>query len=116
METSFQSLLAFLPIFLSGIFLVGFRISAKLAMPIVFLFTCSITYFFWGVSFQRILASTFQGLIITVSILWIIFGAIMLLNTLKYSGAINTIRNGFSSLSSDRRVQVILMAGYLGGL
>ena len=114
METSFQSLLAFLPILLSGIFLVGFRISAKLAMPIVFLFTCSITYFFWGVSFQRILASTFQGLIITVSILWIIFGAIMLLNTLKYSGAINTIRNGFSSLSSDRRVQVILIAWLFG--
>ena len=114
METSFQSLLAFLPILLSGIFLVGFRISAKLAMPIVFLFTCLITYFFWGVSFQRILASTFQGLIITVSILWIIFGAIMLLNTLRYSGAINTIRNGFSSLSSDRRVHVILIAWLFG--
>ncbi len=114
METSFQSILAFLPILLSGIFLVGLRISAKLAMPIVFLFTCLITYFFWGVSLQRIMASTFQGLIITISILWIIFGAIMLLNTLKYSGAINTIRNGFSSLSSDRRVQVILIAWLFG--
>ena len=114
MESSFQSLLAFLPILLSGIFLVGLRISAKLAMPIVFFITCLITYFFWGVSFQRIMASTFQGLIITISILWIIFGAIMLLNTLKYSGAINTIRNGFSSLSSDRRVQVILIAWLFG--
>ena len=114
METSFQSFLAFLPILLSGILLVGFRVSAKLAMPIVFLLTCLITYFFWGVTFQRIIASTFQGLIITISILWIIFGAIMLLNTLKYSGAINTIRNGFSSLSSDRRVQVILIAWLFG--
>ena len=114
METSFQSFLAFLPILLSGILLVGFRVSAKLAMPIVFLLTCLITYFFWGVTFQRIIASTFQGLIITISILWIIFGAIMLLNTLKYSGAISTIRNGFSSLSSDRRVQVILIAWLFG--
>ena len=38
----------------------------------------------------------------------------MLLNTLRYSGAINTIRNGFSSLSSDRRVQVILIAWLFG--
>ena len=114
METSFQSFLAFLPILLSGILLVGFRVSAKLAMPIVFLLTCLITYFFWGVTFQRIIASTFQGLIITISILWIIFGAIMLLNTLKYSGAINSIRNGFSSLSADRRVQVILIAWLFG--
>ena len=98
METSFQSFLAFLPILLSGILLVGFRVSAKLAMPIVFLLTCLITYFFWGVTFQRIIASTFQGLIITISILWIIFGAIMLLNTLKYSGAINSIRNGWIRL------------------
>ena len=114
METSFQSFLAFLPILLSGILLVGFRVSAKLAMPIVFLLTCLITYFFWGVTFQRIISSTFQGLIITISILWIIFGAIMLLNTLKYSGAINSIRNGFSSLSADRRVQVILIAWLFG--
>ena len=54
--------------------------------------------FFWGVSEIRILASIFQGLIITVSILWIIFGAILLLNTLKYSGAISVIRKIFQVL------------------
>ena len=44
----------------------------------------------------------------------IIFGAITLLNTLKYSGAIHTIRKGFSEISSDRRVQVILIAWLFG--
>jgi lactate permease len=53
-------------------------------------------------------------LIITVSILWIIFGAILLLNTLKYSGAISVIRKNFSSISPDRRVQVILIAWLFG--
>ena len=48
-----------------------------------------------GVSEIRIMASIFQGLIITVSILWIIFGAILLLNTLKHSGAISVIREKF---------------------
>ena len=76
--------------------------------------TFLISYYFWGMTVNRILASTLQGLVITVSILWIIFGAIMLLNTLKYSGAIKTIRKNFSDISNDRRVQVILIAWLLG--
>ena len=103
-------LFAFGPILLAGILLVGLRISAKFAMPFVFLFTVGIALFVWEMSFLRVLASTIQGLIITVGILWIIFGAIMLLNTLKYSGAMLTIRKGFSKISSDRRIQVILLS------
>ena len=103
-----------MPILLSGILLVGFRISAKIIMPIIYLITFIIAYYFWGMTFNRILASTLQGLIITISILWIIFGALMLLNTLKYSGAIKTIRQNFSNISNDRRVQVILIAWLLG--
>ncbi len=114
MSDIFLPFLAFSPIFLAGILLIIFRIAAKVAMPIVFIFTCLIAYFIWGVSESRILASTIQGLIICGGILWIIFGAIMLLNTLKYSGAISTIRSGFSDISSDRRVQVILIAWLFG--
>ena len=75
-------LIAFFPILLSGVLLVGLRISAKYVMPVVYFITSLIAYFF-EMSFNRILASTFQGLIITIGILWIIFGAIMLLNTPK---------------------------------
>ena len=114
MESGFFALLGFAPILVAGIFLIGFRIPAKFSMPIVFLITCLIAFLFWGVSTQRILASVLQGLIITAGILWIIYGAIMLLNTLKYSGAIITIREGFSFLSTDRRVQVILIAWLFG--
>ena len=114
MKNEILSLIAFAPILFSGIFLLGFRLAAKKAMPIVFIVTCSIAYFIWGVSGSRILASAFQGLIITAGILWIIFGAIMLLNTLKYSGAIMTMRKGFSSISPDRRIQVILIAWLFG--
>ncbi len=114
MENEFLTFLGFVPILLAGIFLIGFRLAAKFAMPIVFFVTCLIAYFFWGVSTQRILASTLQGFIITAGILWIIFGAIMLLNTLKYSGAVKTIREGFSRISPDRRIQVILIAWLFG--
>ena len=114
MNIEILSILAFTPILLAGILLVGFRLAAKYSMPIVFIITCLIAFLFWEVSFTRILASTIQGLIITVGILWIIFGAIMLLNTLKYSGAVMTIRRGFSSISPDRRIQVILIAWLFG--
>ena len=118
MENTFNinlfALIAFLPILLSGILLVGFKISAKFTMPIIYIITFIIGYYFWGMTLNRILASSLQGLVITVNILWIIFGAIMLLNTLKYSGAIKTIRQNFSGVSDDRRVQVILIAWLLG--
>ena len=118
MENNFSinllAFFAFIPILLSGVLLVGFRISSKITMPIIYLITFIIAYYFWGMTFNRILASTLQGLIITISILWIIFGALMLLNTLKYSGAIKTIRQNFTNISNDRRVQVILIAWLLG--
>ncbi len=114
MYNEIYSFLAFLPIILAGILLVGFRFPAKYAMPLTFILTFVIAYFFWGMSLNRILASSLQGLIITAGILWIIFGAILLLNTLRYSGAIKTINDGFSNISKDRRIQVILIAWLFG--
>jgi lactate permease len=59
-------------------------------------------------------ASVFEGLIIAASILWILFGAVLLLNTLRESGAIDTIRNGFMHITPDRRVQAIIVAWLFG--
>ena len=114
MEKYFLAFMAFIPILSAGILLVGLRIQAKFAMPVVFIITCLIGYLLWGMSLQRIFASSLQGLVITLGILWIIFGAILLLNTLRHSGGIDTIKKGFSNISSDRRVQVILIAWLFG--
>ena len=100
--------------FLAGILLVGLRVSAKKAMPLVYIATVAIAFVVWEVSFNRVMASTLQGLLITVAVLWIIFGAILLLNTLKHSGAIAVIRQGFNNISPDRRVQVIIIAWLFG--
>ncbi|MCE8021429.1 L-lactate permease [Halomonas sp. MCCC 1A11036] len=108
------ALLAFTPLILAGVLLIGFRVAAKIAMPIVFLVTALIALTAWEMSFTRIAASTFQGLIQTAGLLWIIFGAILLLNTLKHSGGITAIRNGFSGISPDRRVQALIVAWLFG--
>jgi lactate permease len=109
-----QALLAFAPIGLAGILLVGLGWPARRAMPLVYVVTAVIALFAWGVSFNRVAAATLEGLIITAQVLWIIFGALLLLNTLKHSGGIASIRSGFARISPDRRVQVILIAWLFG--
>lgn len=107
-------LLAFTPLLLAGIFLIGFNLPARIAMPAVFAVTVLIGLFAWDISLNRIMASSLQGLIMTGAILWIIFGAILLLNTLKHSGGITAIRSGFSNISPDRRIQVLVVAWLFG--
>ena len=114
MNSTLLSLLAFAPLVLAAILLVGLHWPARRAMPVVFVVTALIALTAWEMTFNRVLASTLQGLILTLSILWIIFGAILLLNTLKHSGAITAIRGGFSNISPDRRVQVIIVAWLFG--
>lgn len=114
MSSGFLALLAFSPILLAATLLIGLRWPAKRAMPLVYLLTAGIALTVWDMSFNRVLASTLQGLIITAGVLWIIFGAILLLNTLKHSGAITAIRTGFTNLSPDRRIQAIIIAWLFG--
>lgn len=114
MSQTLLSLLAFAPLVLAAVLLVGLNWPAKRAMPVVLLVTVLIALTAWGMSVNRVLASSLQGLVLTGAILWIIFGAILLLNTLKHSGAIKAIRGGFANISPDRRVQVIIVAWLFG--
>ncbi|OEF09416.1 L-lactate permease [Vibrio genomosp. F10] len=114
MSETLLALVAFSPIVVTAILLVGLNWPAKRAMPVAFGLTVIIALFIWDMSTTRVLASVFQGLGITVSVLWIVFGAIFLLNTLKHTGAISTIRNGFTNISPDRRIQAIIIAWCFG--
>ncbi len=114
MSLPVQAFLAFIPILAAAVLLVGFRLPAKKAMPMVFALTVLLSLTIWRVDLARVAASTIQGLFITFDILWIIFGAILLLNTLKHSGALSAIRRGFTNISPDRRVQVIIIAWLFG--
>ncbi len=114
MNLTAQALLSFAPILLAGILLIGLKWPAKKAMPVVYFVTALLVFTLWDVSFIRIIASTIHGLFTTFDILWIIFGAILLLNTLKHSGGVAAIRKGFTNISPDRRVQVIIIAWLFG--
>ena len=114
MPLSLLALLAFSSILLAAVLLIGLRWPAKHAMPLVLLSTVLIAVLVWEMSWIRVLASTLQGLVITGGVLWIVFGAILLLNTLKHSGGIQAIRAGFVTITPDRRIQVIIIAWLFG--
>ncbi|MEU6697277.1 L-lactate permease [Pseudonocardia sp. NPDC046786] len=108
------SLLALTPILVVAILLVGLRWPAKYAMPLGFVAAALIGALVWGMNATTILAATIEGLVIAIGLLYIIFGALLLLQTLTQSGALATIRAGFTKISPDRRVQAIII-GWLFG-
>ena len=114
MELAVYSVLAVTPILAVFYFLVVLRWSATRAMFVAYLITATLALLFWNVPVNYIAASTIQGLFIATSIVYIVFGAILLLNTLKESGAVNTIRTGFMDICPDRRIQAIIIAWLFG--
>ena len=109
-----QALLAVLPILTAAVLLIGLRIAARTAMPVVYILAVAIGWFAWKMPLVQIVAATIQGLFVTFDILFIIFAAILLLNTLKRSGGIAAIRTGFATISPDRRIQVVLITWLIG--
>ena len=108
------TILSLLPIITVAVFLVGLRWPASRAMPLSYLVAVALALLVWQVPGLQIAAATINGLVIAFTLLYIIFGAILLLNTLQESGAIKTIRQGFTDITPDRRVQVIIIAWLFG--
>lgn len=107
--TFIQGLTAAMPILSVLFFLVILRLPANRAMSLSFVMVAGLAWWSWQMPMVQIGASILEGWVIAASILLIVFGAIVLLNTLKVSGAINVIRDGFTHISPDRRVQTVII-------
>lgn len=83
-------------------------------MPIVYGITLICAGVVWQVSPPVLAATSLRGLVISLEILYILFGAMLLLNVLRQAGALTTIRNSLLSISADRRVQVVIVAWLFG--
>lgn len=108
------ALIATLPIVSVFLFLVILRWPAKQAMPVSLIVTIIMAMFIWEVPGNQVAAASIKGIVTALEVGVIVFGAILLLNTLKESGAIHTIRKGFTSISPDRRVQTIIVCWLFG--
>ena len=113
--TTLQVFTSLVPILSVLLFLVVMRLPATRAMPLSLLATAAVSFWVWQIPGVQLAASILEGWVITFTILVIVFGAIMLLNTLRATGALAVISNGFSGVSRDHRVQAVIIAWLFGG-
>ena len=114
MNIATLAVLSLLPIITVAVFLVGLRWPASRAMPLSYGVAIALALAVWQVPALQVAAASINGLVVAFTVLYIIFGAILLLNTLQEGGALKTIRQGFTDITPDRRVQVIIIAWLFG--
>ncbi len=102
-------LVALSPVLLVILFLVILRLPAKIAMPLSMAITAILAVAVWQVPVVHVIASVLDGAIIGGSILPIVFGAILLVNMLKLSGAVESVRHRLCRVTPDPRLQLILI-------
>lgn len=112
--TAVQLIAALTPLLATFFLLVVLRLPATRAMPLSLLATAVVAVWVWKMPVLQLAASVLEGWIIAFTILVIVFGAIVLLNTLRAIGALAVISQGFSGISRDHRVQVIIIAWLFG--
>jgi lactate permease len=109
MPLAFRTILAAVPILVTIFMMVILAWPAKRAMPIAWAVSGITALIFWKMELSRIIAATVEGTLLAVNILIIVFGAILVLNTLKTSGGLSAINKGFHGITKDRRIQVIII-------
>ncbi len=103
------AILAFLPILVTLILMMVFNWPAKWCLLISTVIAAIFSFCFWDVNASAILASTIFGMLSSFDVLIIIFGAILVMNTLKASGATAAINKGFMNICPDKRVQACII-------
>jgi len=101
------------PLVIVAVLLVGALWPATRAMPVAWGVAVLVAWGVWNLPVEWIAATTLWGVLLAVEILWIVFGALVLLYTLTRAGAVERINRGFAAISEDRRVQVVLLGFFL---
>ncbi len=102
-------LIATIPIILTIILTVGLNMAAKKVLPISWLSIVIIGLSWWGMDCRHIAAYTVVGFLSSLDVLFVIFGAILLMNTLNAAGAMKRIEGMFNTISEDARIQLVII-------
>lgn len=114
MSFGFYAVLAFIPILIALILMVGLRWPSTRAMPLAWLSAAVLAFAVWDLDVIRIAALSVQGFITAFGVLIIVFGALLIYYTLQASGAMETIQAGMQKITPDRRLQAIII-GFMFG-
>lgn len=108
--------MALSPIIVVLVGILGFRQSAKKVAPVALIWTLvlAFTYFnITGASFKENVAVydalLWKGIKEGLKIVLMVFGAFVILNLLRDTGAINEVKGAIARISDDRRVQVVIV-------
>lgn len=107
-------LLAVIPLLCALVLMTVFSFTSSGALSISLGLTVLIAAAFWKMDLVHISSGIVLGALKSVDLLLIIGGAILLLNTLKVTGLLDVIADGFRRVSPDSRVQAVII-GYLFG-
>lgn len=103
------ALLAFLPILTTLVLMMVFNWPAKWSLLISWIMAAVFCILFWKIDIIAAVGSSIYGMLSSSDVLIIIFGALLLMNTLKSSGATAAINRGFMNICPDKRVQACII-------
>jgi len=104
-----MSIIASLPILLVVILMVAFNSPAKRALPLGWALAVLIAVLFWKQNPLTTAAWALDGFLEAINVFAIVFGAILIMNTMKRSGAVTAIQRVLGSVNPDRRIQAIIV-------
>ncbi len=108
------ALIACIPILVTIILMVAMNWPANRALPLAWVLACIIALAMWKMTPMTVTAYSFLGLLSAIEVLFIIFGAILIMNTMKRSGAMSAINQMFNGISPDARIQAIIIGFAFG--
>ena len=103
------ALIAAVPILLVIVLMIAFNWPAKTALPLGWAVTVLIALLYWRQDLGTSAAWALDGFLEAISTLVVILGAILIMNTMKHSGAVTAIQRVFNGVNPDRRIQAIIV-------
>ena len=114
MSLGTYAIIAFIPIIVTIVLMIAFNWPAKRALPLAWAIALVIAIILWQMSVKSAIAYTITGFLSAFETLVIIFGAILIMNTLSRSGAMSAINRMFTHITPDARIQAIII-GFIFG-
>jgi lactate permease len=103
-------LLAFSPIAVVLVLMVGFRWGGKKAGPVGWAVAMVVAWLFFGAGPDLLFYSQLRGLLLSLYVLYIIWMALVLYRVVDEAGAITVIGQGIARLTAEPTMQLLLLA------
>lgn len=103
-------LLALSPVVIVLVLMLGFRWGGSKAGPVGWFAAFFVSLFFFGATPELLAYAQLEAVLLTTHVLYIIWMALVLYNVVNEAGAIAVIGQGIARLTSDRVMQLLILA------